>query len=238
MAFKAFHIIHQDDDLIICNKRAGISTVPGRNLTHPSLKEYLQQKYDPVLTVHRIDKDTSGLVCFALNPTTHKALNEMFRQREVKKIYKAIVTGRLEKEKGVIKNYLQEGSNGKMLIRTKGKLAISEYEVEEIFDQCTVVNVNILTGRMHQIRVHMKSIGHPLYVDPIYGHQSSVMLSSIKKKGLKLSKGTIEKPLLNRLSLHAHRLEFEHPTTKERIIAEAPIPKDLRAIINQLKKNN
>jgi 23S rRNA pseudouridine955/2504/2580 synthase/23S rRNA pseudouridine1911/1915/1917 synthase len=110
------------------------------------------------------------------------------------------------------------------------------YKVIERFKKYTLVEADILTGRMHQIRVHFKSIGHPLAIDPMYGNRQELYISDIKTKKLSVSKYGEENPLMNRTTLHAHSLEFIHPFSDELMKLEAPIHKDMQALLTQLQK--
>ncbi len=123
-----------------------------------------------------------------------------------------------------------------MLISAKGKQAHSRYRVIDFFASYSLIEVELLTGRTHQIRVHLQSIGHPLLVDPFYGNRSEFKLSSLKGRKFNLKKGTEERPLLDRAPLHAHRLAFVHPVSGEKLTFSSEMPKDMRATINQLRK--
>ncbi|MTB52914.1 RluA family pseudouridine synthase [Lewinella sp. W8] len=235
-------IIFEDEHLLVVNKPAGLLTVPDRydpgigNLVH-----YLGTRYgDPILPVHRLDRPTSGVVVVARTPAAHKELNRQFREREVDKIYHALVEGVPAAEEAEIDEPIgpNPGKSGQMMVTARGKYALTLYKVmEPIGDQFSLVGVQIFTGRTHQIRVHLAYIGHPLVVDPFYGKRTEFMLSEIKGRKYRLGKHTHEeRPLLNRVPLHAHRLAFTHPATGERMSFEAERPKDMRAVLNQLRK--
>jgi 23S rRNA-/tRNA-specific pseudouridylate synthase len=129
-------------------------------------------------------------------------------------------------------------TRGKMVINKRGKDAKSEYQTIESFKDFSLVKVKIYTGRMHQIRVHMASIGHPLMIDALYGKRSGFLLSEIKRKKFNVRKNEEERPMVERQTLHAASLTVTHPFTEKRVTFEAEMPKDMSAILNQLSKWN
>lgn len=238
MNFKlADHVIFQTNDFIAVNKPAGLLTIPDREGKDMSLKGVLKEKFGNIFTVHRLDKDTSGLVVFALTEDMHKHLSQQFEARETKKIYNGLVLGKPVEAEGVINEPIAEHptKKGHMTVWRKGKESITEFKVLETFRLFSWMEFRILTGRTHQIRVHMKHLGNPIVCDPLYGDGKPVLLSQIKSK-FKLSQADDEeRPILSRLALHAAQLSFKNMNGKE-INLEAPLPKDLRATLNQLGK--
>ena len=231
------HIILETPDLIVLNKPSGLLSIPDREGKDISLKKLLIEKYGNIFTVHRLDKDTSGLIVFAKNEDAHRHLSQQFEERQTEKIYLGLVIGSLAEKKGRIDAPIAEhpGKKGLMTVHRKGKESITDYEVLEDFKIFSWVQFQILTGRTHQIRVHAKHIGHPVVCDELYGDGKPILLSSLKHK-FKLSKNEWEeRPILNRLALHALSLKFIN-TTGEAIKPEAPLPKDLRALLQQLRK--
>jgi 23S rRNA pseudouridine1911/1915/1917 synthase len=230
-------IIFENEDFVVVNKPAGMLSIPDREGKELSLKSFLRNKYGSIFTVHRLDKETSGAIVFAKNESTHKFLSESFEERSVKKIYLGIVTGTLTDKKATISIPLMEHpvKAGVMVTNKKGKPSITEYEVQEEFGLYSLVQFQIHTGRMHQIRVHMQYIGHPVVCDPLYGIEKPILLSSIKKK-FKLSKSEEqETPMLARLGLHSSQLEFNDANGKPYQF-EAPLAKDMKALLQQLRK--
>ena len=230
-------VIYHDDDLLVADKPNGLTVIPERfNTTKPCLQSILEEKYGKLWVVHRIDRETTGLVCFARNEDAHRNLSKQFEARGVRKIYKVIVSGRLEGQEGEIDSPILERANkpGTMMIHPKGKEALTLFSVEEQFRSCALLNVEIKTGRTHQIRLHFASAGHPLLVDSIYGQHEAFYLSSIKKK-YKQSDPE-EKPIISRLTLHAYELELDHPATGERMKFMAPLPHDMEALLKVLRK--
>jgi 23S rRNA pseudouridine955/2504/2580 synthase/23S rRNA pseudouridine1911/1915/1917 synthase len=230
-------IIHEDENLIALNKPSGLLSIPDREGKEISLKNILIEKFGSIFTVHRLDKGTSGVIVFAKNESTHKHLSQQFENRETKKIYLGIVIGSPENKKGTIDAPIMEhpGKNGTMVINRRGKEAITDYKVTDDFKIYSLIQFQIHTGRTHQIRIHAKDIGHPIACDDLYGDGKPVLLSTLKHK-FKLSKNELEeRPILNRLALHALSLKFTN-TNGEMMGLEAPLPKDMRAFLQQLSK--
>lgn len=230
-------IIFENDDLVAINKLAGMLSIPDRTQSEPSLKDILATKYSTIFTVHRLDKETSGVIVFAKNEAAHKYLSQQFENRETDKYYLGLVQGKLSEKKGVIEEAIIEHPVKKGLMTTarKGKPSITEYEVLEATGGYSLLQFKILTGRTHQIRVHMKFLGHTIVCDELYGNPQPILLSSIKKNfKLSLSEEN-ERPLLNRLALHSYKLILKDPAGIEHTL-EAPLPKDMRALLTQLKK--
>lgn len=233
-------IIYEDDDLIILNKAAPLLTIPDRyQADKPNLYHLLQEEYGDIFIVHRLDKETSGAICFAKTADAHQHLSQQFEHRQTEKRYHAIVMGTLAKETGTIDVPIAKHLyiSGKMTVHRKGKEAVTHYRVLENFQQHSLLEVQIETGRTHQIRVHLAHLNHPLAVDKLYGQQEAFYLSSIKnKKAYQPNRRSEERPLMTRISLHAHQLKLQHPSTKEDLTFEAPYPKDFRAMLRQLQK--
>jgi 23S rRNA pseudouridine1911/1915/1917 synthase len=230
-------IITENNDWVALNKPAGLLSIPDREGKEISLKVLLKEAYGDIFTVHRLDKETSGLIVFAKNETAHKFLSKQFEERQTKKIYQGLVIGSLPEIKGSINSPIAEhpAKNGTMIINRKGKESLTDYEVLEDFKIFSLVKFRIHTGRTHQIRVHMQEMGHPVVCDPVYGDGKPILVSSLKSK-FKLSKDIEEeRPILNRLALHSFQLSFKGMDEKE-IDLEAPLPKDLRATLQQLAK--
>lgn len=231
-------IIFENEQMIAVSKPSGMLTLPDRHDEElQSLRGWLEKKYGKIFVVHRIDKDTSGLIVFAKNETSHKYLSKLFESREIEKIYLGLVMGQPVNDAGSITEALAEhpAKNGTMMVHRKGKASHTDYKVLQRLGLFSLVEFHIHTGRMHQIRVHSKHIGHPIVCDPLYGDGKPVLLSAIKKK-FKLSKSEEEeRPMLSRLALHAFRLTFKDEQG-ETITLEAPLYKDMRALIQQLEK--
>lgn len=230
-------IIRETGNWVAINKPSGLLSIPDREGKEESLKTLLRKNYDSIFTVHRIDRDTSGLIIFAKNEEAHKFLSAQFEDRQTIKIYTGLVTGSLMDKMGSINAPIAEhpAQNGTMTIHRKGKEALTDYEVLADFRICSCVQFRIHTGRTHQIRVHAKDIGHPILCDPLYGDGNPFYISSLKKN-YNLSKNELEeRPILNRLALHSFRLAFTD-LDGSLIELEAPLHKDMRATIQQLEK--
>ncbi|WP_341842650.1 RluA family pseudouridine synthase [Chitinophaga caseinilytica] len=232
-------IIFENDDFVAVSKPSGLLTIPDRHDNElASLSGLLKKKYGQIFIVHRLDRDTSGLVLFAKNETTHKFLSQLFESREVEKYYLGLVNGELALPEGSVNAGIMEHpvQRGKMVTNAKGRPSLTDYKVEEAFGLYSLVRFRIHTGRTHQIRVHMKHLGHPIAVDELYGTATPVLLSAIKKK-FRLGKFTEEeRPLLQRLALHAWKLKFVDEKG-ETVELEAPLPKDIQAVLQQLRKH-
>jgi 23S rRNA pseudouridine1911/1915/1917 synthase len=239
MELRGVSIVFENEDFIAVNKSAGMLTIPDRHdETQLSLYKILSERYGKIFIVHRLDRDTSGLILFAKNETSHKYLSQLFEKRNIEKIYIGIIRGSLSDETGSINEPVAEHPfhKGEMAINKKGKPSLTEYKVLEDYGIYSAVQFNIQSGRTHQIRVHMKFTGHPIACDTVYGDGKPILLSSFKKK-YKLSKAEEEeRPLLNRLALHSYQLNFKD-AHKNMHALEAPVPKDIKALLQQLKKN-
>lgn len=219
-------------------KPSGWLSIPDRHDPElPSIKSWLESKGEKVFIVHRIDRDTSGLLLIARNEAAHKYYNGLFQNRSLKKYYYGLVTGSFEEDEGVYDQPIEEHPTipGKMRVGRKGKAAITHYQVEERFRGYTWIRFQIETGRTHQIRVHLQNVGHSLVCDPLYGSKDPILLSVFKKK-FKLSKSDEEeRPLLDRLALHASSVELIDMDQKE-LTLTAPLSKDLETTLKQLRK--
>lgn len=232
-----WQLLAETDNWVAINKPAGLLSVPDREGKEISLKKLLQLKYGNIFAVHRLDRETSGVILFAKNELTHRELSLQFEQRTTIKIYSGLVIGKPEQVNQLIDSPIKEhpGIAGKMIIHRNGKPSQTEYTVLETLTPYSWVSFQLHTGRTHQIRIHMQSIGYPLVCDPLYGDGQPVLLSRFKPK-FKLSKQEeAEKPLLNRLALHASLLKFQEKDGST-ITIEAELPKDLHVSMLQLRK--
>lgn len=238
MAKNNLTIVFENDEFVAVNKPAGLLTIPDREQSGRSLKEILINRYGTIFTVHRLDKDTSGLIMFAKNEMSHKYLSRLFEERKIEKYYLGIVLGSPGNRSGEIDAPISEHpvNKGMMVVNRNGKPSLTSYEVIEANPAYSLVSFRLHTGRTHQIRVHSKNIGHPLACDPLYGDGKPLLLSAIKKR-FKLSKhDEEERPMISRLALHSYKLIFDDENN-ERIELVAEIPKEFRALMQQLKKN-
>ena len=230
-------ILFENNEFIVINKPSGLLSVPDRTQSAPSLKDLLIEKYKEIFTVHRLDRETSGVILFAKTAEVHQHLSVIFQERQVEKQYCGIVWGVPVSPKAIIELPMMEhpGKNGTMVVNRKGKPASTGYEILENFGKYSLLKFDLYTGRTHQIRLHMKETGHPILCDPLYGDGKPFFVSSMKKK-FKHSEYEEEKPILARLALHASRLSFTD-THNKNYTMEAEMPKDLRALLSQMRKN-
>jgi len=230
-------VIFEDSDLVVVSKPSGITVIPDRIHTEiATVQSILQKDYGKLFVVHRIDRGTSGVLCFARNEAAHRNLSLQFQNHTVKKIYRAIVKGRMKQKEGIVDAPIAENTvrPGTMLIHKRGKEALSHYWVEEEFKHASLVKVEIKTGRTHQIRVHMASLGNPLLVDDIYAKAPAFFFSSIKKNYKQT--GEEERPTIARLTLHAASLTLVHPTLNTGMTFEAKLPKDMETVLKLLRR--
>ena len=234
-----WEILHEDEACIIINKPASLLSIPDRyDPEIPNLHSSLLQYREEIFVNHRLDKNTSGVILYSKTAEAHKAFSQMFEQGEMDKYYYALVHGTPAENIGLIDLPLAASKSGKkgMVVNPKGKQAQTKYRILKSWDLYSWLEIKLLTGRMHQIRVHMQSISCPIIADSLYGDGEAFFLSQIKRK-YRRSHSREEKALLNRQALHAYKLEFVHPLNGNNITVEAEMPKDMKAVIYQLDKN-
>jgi 23S rRNA pseudouridine955/2504/2580 synthase/23S rRNA pseudouridine1911/1915/1917 synthase len=230
-------IVSEDDQILVLNKPSGLLILPDR-FRHelPNLYGILQEELGKIFVVHRIDKETSGIIVFAKTAEAHAAMSAQFENRLVEKTYFGIVLGTPASEEGEISLPLEEipKKPGEMRVNRKsGKEAVTRYKVVERFQGYSFLELSPKTGRMHQIRVHVQALGTPLIGDRLYGDGRGFYLSDVKP-GYK-SAGD-EKPLLDRTALHASSVSLTHPQTGERASYSAALPKDMVSVLRYLMK--
>ena len=220
-------IIYEDDDVVVLNKARGM-------VVHPAPGNYTGTLVNALLyhcknlsginsairpgIVHRLDKDTSGIMIVAKNDAAHIALSQQIQSKTAVRTYLAVVRGNIKTDSGTIETQIARDKNDRKkmaVVKEGGREAITDYEVLERFGKYTLVRCKLRTGRTHQIRVHMEYLGYPLVGDPKY----SPMKTPFAIKGQ---------------ALHSHSLEFTHPRTGERMKFEAPLPEDMYKIITRL----
>lgn len=231
-------VVFENEQLIAFSKPSGLLSIPDRfDAQKENLLRLAESRYGKLFVVHRIDKDTSGLIVFAKDEDTHRFMSGLFLDRGIEKYYLALVQGNPVQAAGSIRKGIMPHPTlkGKMVVNAKGKEARTDYEVLQNFSGFSLVKLQIFTGRTHQIRVHMHDLGYPVVCDPLYGKGSPVYLSAIKKK-FKLSINELEEqPMLQRLALHAFELRFKDASGQE-IHIQAPLSKDMNATVKQLEK--
>ena len=240
-----FTLIYADEDMIAVNKAAGLLVAADRwDIEAPRLDLLIQKELPQIAplcqklyAVHRIDKDTSGILLYALNAEAHRALNTAFQERKIKKTYRLLIHGRVQEEQFTVDLPLR--ADGDALHRTvvdkrRGKEAITHFTVLETFRQFSLLEARPITGRTHQIRAHLAAAGYPIVCDSLYGSGKPVLLSELKQRW----HGDVytEQPLIRRLALHAYQLEGIHPRTSEPFSFTAEYAKDFKSTVHQLQK--
>ncbi len=221
-------IVYEDDDLLVINKAAGMVVHPAPGHSDDTLVNALVARYPQLEEqtndvrpgiVHRLDRDTSGLLIVAKNTHTQAALIEMMKQHTIVKRYLALVEGNISLDHGSIDAPIGRNPRNRQqmaITATGSREARTHFRVLERFARHTLLMLELETGRTHQIRVHLKAIGHPVVGDAVYGSGRSR-----------------NEPALQRQFLHAYQLKFQHPTTGEVVELAAPLPKDLQIILEQ-----
>ena len=231
-------ILFEDGYLLIVEKPAGVLSVPDRyNPLLHNLKDSFDKKYGKIFIVHRLDKETAGVMVFAKDADTHKNLNDQFQNFKVTKIYHSLWSGIVSKDEMLIDIPLMSdpAKKGKTIPSARGKESYSKIKVIERFRIATLVEIELLTGRHHQIRAHAAAVGHPLLVDEMYGGGKAFYLSDIKKK-YNIRKEKEERPLISRITLHSYSLTVLHPISGEDITCTTEYPKDFDVTLKKLKK--
>lgn len=232
-------LLWQDDHILVVNKPAGLLSIPdGYDPDLPHLQSTFEPIFGRLWMVHRLDRDTSGVVLLARNEQAHREICLKFERQQVTKIYHALVVGSPDWDKRTAEQPLR--TNGDRQHRTvidyqRGKNANTKFSVLERFGRYTLIEAKPTTGRTHQIRVHLKAVGIPVVADGLYGEADSLLLSVIKV-GYRFGKHRKERPLLDRLGLHARSLTLEHPISRKEMCFEAPYAKDIAVTIRQLRR--
>jgi 23S rRNA pseudouridine1911/1915/1917 synthase len=237
-------IVYEDDDLIVVNKPAGM-------VTHPAYGNYTGTLVNALLyrtqhlsrvkhrlrpgIVHRLDKDTSGLLVVAKTDTAHHRLAKQFSARTIDREYWALVWGKFKNPTGVIEASLGRSKKDrrKVTVTAEGKHAVTEYEVLKEFDFLSLVRLKLKTGRTHQIRVHLTHVGHPVFGDPTYGGRSHLW-GGLSGKKAQHAANLLK--LISRQALHAKTIGFVHPTTQQLMKFDSELPDDMKAVLAKLER--
>lgn len=218
ISIENINLLYSDDDIIAVDKPEGISSISENDTSVETIHSMLEKKFErKIYIVHRIDKEVSGVILFAKNPVTHKYLNGLFASRSIKKNYTALVHGSIKIDSGRIDKPIREFGSGRMGIDEKnGKRSITDYKLIKRYKNFSLLDISIITGRRHQIRVHLYSIDHPIAGDLRYGDKS------VQSR-------------FPRLMLHAGRIDFELKSGKK-ILIESRLPDSFMDYLNQLSE--
>jgi 23S rRNA pseudouridine1911/1915/1917 synthase len=241
----ALDVVYEDDDVLVIDKPAGLIVHPGAGVRSGTIVHALLHR-DPAIAdvggatrpgiVHRLDKETSGLMVIARTPRAYRALVDAIRERQVSRIYRAIVWGSPATESGEIGGAIgRDPRNRKRMavVRKGGKPALTNWRVLERFGPATLIEVRLATGRTHQIRVHFSDRGHPLVGDPLYGGRGKKQLSA-REPERRLAAALLEG--LPRQALHASELAFRHPVTGRALRWTSSVPEDFARSLDLLRE--
>ena len=233
-------VLYEDDQVVAIDKPSGMTVHPVGRIRHGTLINKLHARYrreqpgeDVVPRLgHRLDKDTSGVVLAVKNRHVDAAVTELFTRRRVQKTYLALVHGVPAAPAGEVDAPLARDPEGETLLHMRvdpaGLPSRTRWRVREAFPRHALLEVSPLTGRTHQIRVHLAHAGHPIVCDHLYGDLRPLWPAGVRPRAAR--------PLLDRLALHAHRLSLPHPTTGAPLVVESPLPADLEAALDGLRR--
>ena len=236
-------IVYEDQYLLVVNKKAGMVVHPAAGhpngtlvnalLAHSPRLSSVNDPFRPGI-VHRIDKDTSGLLIVAKNDMIHRALARQFMDKSTERCYEAIVWGKFKNRSGTIQSQLARSlrDRKKIAVSPVGKKAITHYKVLCQYPMISHVELQLGTGRTHQIRVHLSHMGHPVFGDQTYGGRGK-QLGGLCKKDADLASELLQ--MMPRQALHAKSLGFIHPVTKKRFLLDSELPQDMVLILKRLK---
>jgi len=221
-------ILHEDEHLLLVNKPAGQIVHPthghyintlANGVVHYWMEQGVRHRFRPI---HRLDQDTSGVLAVAKNAYAHQFISEQFQMGQVSKTYIAIVHGDMSIEQGTIDAPIDRNPDEPhvRMVLPGGASSVTHYEVAERLCAATLVRLRPITGRTHQLRVHMQHIGHPIVGDPLYGM---------------IEQGDSTRAIIHRQALHAHVLTFIHPGSKQSVTYQAPIPADMRRLVDAMR---
>lgn len=234
-----YSVIYSDNDFIVLNKRSGILIAADRyNPDAPRLDLMAEKEFGKLYAVHRIDKDTSGLILYAKNLEAQKGISMQFEQRKVQKTYHALVYGHPLWEDLHVDLALEPDGDARhrtVVNKKFGKPSVTDFHLIGVCGPYSWIEAKPKTGRTHQIRVHLAANNLSIVCDPLYsGNQKPVRLSEVKRKWN--GDEDEERPLLSRLALHAYKIQFEHPATHEQVTFTAPYARDMEAVRKQFAK--
>lgn len=230
-------IIFENNDVLILNKPAGIPVLFDREVTKESIALIGEVKKGPnksIIPITSLDIDATGIVLFAKNKTSYDFISKQLKDNKIEKTFYILVNGTLQEEEGTIDKPIIVDSQ-QVIVSEKGIMSHTKYIVKEKFRDFTFLEVNPLTSRRNQIRVHFFSIGNPLAIDKVYASSEPILLSALKRRYKGVEK---ENPLLKRLPLHFAKVQFVLPNQTQKSVFEVPLPKDMELTLKQLRKYN
>jgi 23S rRNA pseudouridine1911/1915/1917 synthase len=239
-------VVYEDQHLIVVDKPAGMVVHPACGHPSGTLANALLYHYETLSQmngpgrpgiVHRLDKDTSGLLVAARDDQTHAALSAQFKEKSTEREYVAVVWGHPQPRQGMVASFLARSSSDRRKIvvsQNQGKWAVTHYEIAERFRHLSLVRLHLETGRTHQIRVHMSHLGHPVFGDPVYAGRKS-NFAGLNAEDTRWLADVLRN--FKRQALHARALGFMHPVTKQVLHFESELPKDLQELIAALRRH-
>ncbi len=239
-------VLFEDEAIIVINKQADLVTHPGKSNFTGTLAAGLQYHFDQLSDVagslrpgivHRLDRDTTGVIVVAKSNVIHNRLSGQFERREVTKEYRAVVRGVVANDGDIIRTFIKAHPKNrqKMIVcpdEQNAREAVTTYEVLERFNGYSYVRLLPKTGRTHQLRVHMRHIGYPIVADALYAGHDQLTVAEVSGHPQEES---VENVLIDRQALHAFRLEITHPLSERRMVFEAPLPTDISNLLSALK---
>jgi 23S rRNA pseudouridine955/2504/2580 synthase len=226
-------LLFEDANFLVVNKPPFLSTLEDRS-SPDNLLKLAREVYPEASVGHRLDKDTSGVLVVTKNPEAYRHIAMQFENRKVYKVYHAVADGRHDFQEKLVNVPIEKQNDGHVRVARSGKPSETYFQTLEIFKQHTLIECRPITGRMHQIRIHLSFSRAPIVGDDYYGGKP-ILLSDLKRK-FKLSKNSEEEPFMKRFALHALKIRFSG-LDGNFIEAEAPYPKDFKALLNQLGKS-
>jgi 23S rRNA pseudouridine1911/1915/1917 synthase len=239
-------ILYEDSDLLVVNKKAGM-------VVHPALGNYSHTLVNALLfhckdlsgingvlrpgIVHRLDKNTSGLLVVAKNDFAHLRLAEQIKNRTLMREYAAFVWGHMPSDKGIVEAPIGRSTKDRKRMavsRLRGRESLTEYQVQERFDLCDLLSIRLKTGRTHQIRVHLSYLNHPVLGDPEYGGRQK-WIKGTHDQHRPLAQRLLT--LIDRQALHAKKLGFIHPRTKKCLEFDSTLPEDIQSVLDLLRRS-
>lgn len=227
-------ILHEDENLIVVNKPAFLASLDEREGGAVNVLRLARKYHEDVQVCHRLDKETSGLLLLAKNPETYRLVSIEFEKRRVRKVYHAIIEGVHRFDDLLVDlPILNQGNKNVSIDRANGKSAETYFKSLQFFRNFTLVECRPVTGRMHQIRIHLATQRASIVGDTMY-RGKPVYLSDLKRRGFSLSKGAEEQPIMKRFALHAYALDLVLDGKEYHF--QAPYPKDFAVLLKQLEK--